>query len=300
MIGTQNMTEFLPSSAIDGSTKVLGIFGDPVDHTMSPKMQNAIIQDLGLNYVYVPFHVTESNLKDAVSAIRGLGIQGVNITIPHKVSIMQYLDEIDDTAQKIGSVNTIKNDQGTLIGKNTDGEGCLNAIEDAGIEVKGKNAIILGAGGASKAIAFYLAQKLDHLTIINRSRKKLDDLIMHLQQYFEIPIQGLIFDQTEDLKWAFRKANILINTTPIGMSPNIKMCPIEEKYLHQDLFVNDIVYNPLQTQLLRNARQIGCKTLSGVEMLVNQGAIGFKWWTGKNPNKKLMKKIVLQHLLRKI
>ncbi len=285
-----------PLLPIDGSTKVLGIFGDPIEHVMSPKMQNAILQDLGLNYVYVPFHVVDSNLKGAVQAIKALNIQGINVTIPHKVSIIPYLDEIEDTAQKIGSINTIKNENGRLIGRNTDGEGCLQAIEESGFDIRGKKAIILGAGGAAKAIAFYLAQKLDALTILNRSQENLNLLVNQLKTHVSIPITGLLFKENKQVKASFRDADLLINTTPIGMSPNIHASPITEDLLHSDLFVNDIVYNPITTQLLQHAEQIGCQTLSGVDMLVNQGAIGFKWWTGKTPNKKLMKKIVMQHL----
>ncbi|WP_371802889.1 shikimate dehydrogenase [Candidatus Lokiarchaeum ossiferum] len=291
------MADLFPSMTINGSSKVLGIFGDPVEHTLSPKMQNAIIQDLGLNYVYVPFQVTELNLEKATQAIRSLNIRGVNITIPHKVSIMQFLDDVDETALKIGSVNTIKNENNKLIGRNTDGEGCLQAIEDTGMNLNNKNAIILGAGGAAKAIAFYLAQKINKITIINRSPTKMQTLVNNLRNYYDIQINGILFDQKNELKKALDEADLLINTTSVGMSPNIEKCPIEIEFLHPELFVNDIVYNPLHTQLLQNADQIGCKTLSGVEMLVNQGAIGFEWWTGKKPNKKLMKKIVLQHLL---
>ncbi|UYP47369.1 Shikimate dehydrogenase (NADP(+)) [Candidatus Lokiarchaeum ossiferum] len=291
------MADLFPSMMINGSSKVLGIFGDPVEHTLSPKMQNAIIQDLGLNYVYVPFQVTELNLEKATQAIRSLNIRGVNITIPHKVSIMQFLDDVDETALKIGSVNTIKNENNKLIGRNTDGEGCLQAIEDTGMNLNNKNVIILGAGGAAKAIAFYLAQKINKITIINRSPTKMQTLVNNLRNYYDIQINGILFDQKNELKKALDEADLLINTTSVGMSPNIEKCPIEIEFLHPELFVNDIVYNPLHTQLLQNADQIGCKTLSGVEMLVNQGAIGFEWWTGKKPNKKLMKKIVLQHLL---
>jgi shikimate dehydrogenase len=292
------MTQKSDSTKISAKTKLLAVIGHPIEHSMSPKMHNAALQDLGLDYVYVAYHVLPENLKNAVNGFRALDIKGVNVTIPHKVEIMQYLDEIEETAQKIGAINTIKNENGFLKAKNTDGEGFMRALKDARFNPKGKKAVMLGAGGAARSIAFFVAKEVEQLTIINRI-EDFDiavELTDRLKEVYKIPINCVKTDAKETIADSIKNAELLINTTPVGMHPNIDASPIDPNLLHSNLFVYDIVYNPIITKLQADAAKIGCKTLSGLEMFVNQGLIAFEWWTGQTPNKDLMRSVVKEHL----
>jgi len=280
-------------------TQVLGIFGYPVGHALSPIMHNTAFQDLNLDYVYVGFSVAPSNLAEAIQGMRALNMCGLSITIPHKVAIMQYLDEIDPLAKQIGAVNTVKNIDGKLYGRNTDGEGCLKALQNAGVKLRGKHAILIGAGGAARAVGMYLAREVKSLTIINRTALRLHELTTQLKSLYDIPITGILMKNRAEIRQTIGNADILINTTSMGMHPDIHISPVEADWLHAGLFVHDIIYNPLTTKLLQEASQIGCKTLSGVDMLVNQGIIAFEWWTGVSPNPKLMRNVVMQQLAKK-
>jgi shikimate dehydrogenase len=280
---------------ISATTKVLGVIGDPIEHSMSPKMHNAALIALNLDYVYLAFRIHASELEQSVNAFRMLKIQGINVTIPHKVKIIPFLDEIDETARKIGAINTIKNENGKLYARNTDGEGAVKALLNAGIELNEKKIVILGCGGSARAISFEIAKYGASITILNRSKESLDELYQHLKSYYTSPIKRDLLS-TPNAQSYIHKADILINTTPVGMIPNIQQTPIPKTWLHPKLFVFDIVYNPLETQLLKCARNMGCRTLDGLEMLVNQGALAFEWWTGKSPDKKLMRKVAEEHL----
>ncbi len=281
---------------LTSKTKILCIIGNPIEHSMSVTMHNAAIQELGLDYVYIAFNVPPNDLPNAINGLRSLGIKGSSITIPHKISVMKYLDKIEPMAENIGAINTIKNENGTLIGRNTDGEGFLKSIKDSGYKLKNKKIILFGAGGAARACAFYLAKEVAGITIINRSNAGMNDLISKLQSKYEIPIKGINLSKSEDIKKEIEDSDMLVNTTPIGMSPNVNESLVKQSWLHPKLFVVDIIYSPIQTKLLQKASLIGCKVLSGVDMLVNQGIIAFKWWTGVSPDKKLMKKVVLEEL----
>jgi shikimate dehydrogenase len=283
-------------ATISGTTKILGVIGDPIEHSMSPKMHNTAIQALGLNYVYISFHVYSKDLAAAIAGIRSLQIRGINVTIPHKIAVMPYVDEIDPLAQKIGAINTIKNENGHIFARNTDGEGALIALNEAGCDPQGKVIVILGAGGAAKAITFYLASLAKRLIIINRSSSHLNELIKSLQKNFQVPIDGISDNNTVAIENAIRSAALLINTTPIGMYPHKDEMPIDPSLFHPNLFVFDIIYNPIETKLLHIARTKGCKTLNGIKMLVNQGAIAFEWWTGIKPDKKLMETAILEDI----
>ena len=279
-------------------TKIICIIGNPIGHSMSVAMHNAAFQKLGLDYLYVAFNVFPNDLPNAINGFRSLDIKGASVTIPHKISVMKYLDKIEPMAKNIGAVNTIKNENGILIGRNTDGEGFLKSIKESGYNLNNKNIVLFGAGGAARACAFYMAKEVAGITIINRSNKKMNDLILKLQSKYEIPIKGINLSKSEDIKKEIEISDMLVNTTPIGMHPSINESPIKQSWLHPNLFVVDIIYSPLQTKLLQKASSIGCKVLSGADMLVNQGIIAFKWWTGVSPDKKLMKKVVLKELTK--
>ncbi|MFX1408641.1 MAG: shikimate dehydrogenase [Promethearchaeota archaeon] len=280
---------------INGCTKVLCIIGHPVEHSMSPVMHNAVLQDLGLNLVYIAFDVKPNQLKEAVEGLKALEIIGFNVTIPYKENIIKYLDKIDSLAKRIGAINTVKNENGYLIGKNTDALGVKKVLLDAGFKIQGKNIIILGAGGAAKAISYISAEEANKIVIANRTEKRAIELVKNIKQNLDANAEAKLFSENiirEELK----DADILINATPIGMYPNVNQSPIPKEVLHPELFVFDVIYNPLETQLLKNAKDIGCKTLSGLEMLVNQGILAFEWWTNKKPNTNLMKRKVIEYL----
>ncbi len=283
---------------ITARTNVLCVIGHPIEHSMSPIMHNAALKELSLDYVYIAFNIPPNDLKKAVLGFKMFNIKGINVTIPYKETIIPYLDEIDPLAEKIGAVNTIKNEGKYLIGKNTDASGAKRALLDAGCEITGKKALILGAGGAAKAVSFAISEDLDAVYIANRTEKRAIKLAKDLTNKTTIKAVGKNMS-INTLKNLVNDVDILINTTPLGMYPDIEASPISEEILHKNLFVLDIVYNPLETRLLKEARKIGCKTLGGLDMFVNQGALAFEWWTGKKPNLNLMKEKVVEFLGKK-
>ncbi len=283
---------------ITARTNVLCVIGHPIEHSMSPIMHNAALKDLSLDYVYVAFNIPPNDLKKTVLGFKMFNIKGINVTIPYKEKIIPYLDKIDPLAEKIGAVNTIKNESKYLIGKNTDASGAKKALLDAGCEISGKKALILGAGGAAKAVSFAISEDLKAVYIANRTEKRAIKLAKDLTNKTTIKAVGKNMSKNT-LKNLLDDVDILINTTPLGMYPDIEKSPISEEMLHDNLFVFDIVYNPLETRLLKEARKIGCKTLGGLAMFVNQGALAFEWWTGKKPNLSLMKEKVVEFLGKK-
>ncbi len=285
------------NNVISGKTRLCGIIGDPVEHTMSPVMHNAAFREMGVDYLYVPFKVKEGELAKAIEGVRALNIRGLNVTIPHKVTVIQFLDELDPLAEKIGAVNTIVNDDGVLRGYNTDGAGFLQALLERRIEPRGKNVVILGAGGASRAISFFLADRGAHLVILNRLLE-LDwakDLASRILQIFTMEVEALELNR-ENLVRALGKADILVNATSVGMTPNIDQTPVTSDLLKPGLIVFDIVYNPIKTRLLREAEAAGTKTISGLDMLVWQGALAFEKWTGLKAPVELMREEAIKAL----
>lgn len=281
--------------SIDSKTSLLCLIGWPIRHSMSPIMHNAVLQKLKLNYVYLAFNVKKEGLKPAIYGIKALDIKGVNITIPHKETIIPYLDEIDPLAAKIGAVNTIKKNSGVLIGKNTDAEGAKKSLIDAGCTLSGRNVLVLGAGGASRAVCFALTDEVDKIFIANRTEKRALSLAKQINKKTDGIAEGYS-NKKAVLETLISNSQILINTTPIGMHPTTDELPLPENLLHEDLFVFDVVYNPLKTKLLKKAEEKGCRILGGLDMLVNQGALAFEWWTGKTPDTKLMKTKILDYL----
>jgi shikimate dehydrogenase len=276
---------------VSGKTKICGVIGDPIEHTMSPVMHNAAFKLLGLDFIYVPFRVKAEELGKAITGMRALNIRGLNITIPHKVAVLLFLDRLDPLAEKIGAVNTIVNDDGILTGYNTDATGFMQALLDKGIKPQGKNVVILGAGGASRAISFILADSGAHLFILNR-RLELDwakELASRISQMFNTEVKAMELNR-DNLGETLEKADILVNATSVGMSPDSDQTPVDAKLLRSSLIVFDIVYNPIKTRLLREAEAAGAKTISGLDMLAWQGVLAFEKWTGQKAPINLMKK----------
>jgi len=272
----------MSASAADTKTALYCVLGDPVAHSLSPAMHNRAFAYHGLNAAYLAFQVTE--LEAAIGGLRALGISGASITLPHKSRVMDYLDDIDPVAAKIGAVNTIINTDGRLIGKNSDVSGALDALQDI-TDPAAKKVLILGAGGAARAIGYGVRTQGARVTIANRSSKAGASLAADLEVDF-LPLADVIPDHFD----------ILINTTPVGMHPAHEVSPIPEGSLSGDMVVMDIVYNPLETRLLKAAGQAGCRTIDGLAMFVNQGVRQFEWWTGLKAPVDLMRRAAVEKL----
>jgi len=280
---------------ITGSTRICGIIGDPVEHSMSPVMHNAAFEALGLNYVYLPFRVHREGLKAAISGMRALNIAGLNVTIPHKMAVIPLLDKLDLLAGRIGAVNTIANENGELAGYNTDASGFLQALRAQGVESEGKRIVILGAGGAAKGISFILAEAGASLVILNRTLYRAKELASQIAQDCQRKIEAMTLNEA-NLKRAFDRADILVNTTSVGMTPDVDRSPVPGNLLGSRLVVSDIVYNPLETRLLREAKAAGARTIDGLDMLVWQGALAFEKWTGQKAPFEIMKQAAIKAL----
>jgi shikimate dehydrogenase len=274
------LTEFLGP----GSTAVYAVIGDPVSHSLSPVMHNRAFAHIGHNGVYVPFRVKD--IQAAVAGIRALDIKGTSVTIPHKVSVMDHLDEIDPVAQKIGAVNTLLNNKGRLIGYNSDYLGALKALAGETV-VKGQKVVIIGAGGAARAIGFGVLRAGGKVVILNRSADKGEALAADLGAEF-LPLS----------ECRRIDGRILINTTPVGMFPHADHMPLSAALLAPEVAVMDIIYNPLKTRLLKEAEKAGCKTIGGLSMFVQQGAFQFELWTGEKAPVDVMSSAVEAALLR--
>jgi len=280
---------------ITASTRLCGIIGDPVEHSVSPAMHNAAFSHLNLNYVYLPFHVSKENLPGAIAGIRSLNFKGVNITVPHKSAVIPYLDEIDTLAEGIGAVNTIVNENRILRGYNTDAPGFLHMLLLEGIDPSQKKIAILGAGGAAKAIAFILADKGSRLTILNRHLERAEKLAGAILHTFRKDVVARELNE-KNLRVTLEDSEILINTTSVGMFPHSTEILVPPDMLRSGLTVIDIIYNPPKTRLLVEAEKRGLKTINGVDMLVAQGAIAFNLWTGKEAPLLEMKSAVTRAL----
>lgn len=278
-------------------TEICGIIGDPIGHSMSPIMHNAAFKKMGLDFIYLPFRVKSKRLGKAIAGMRALNIRGLNVTIPHKVAVIPFLDSLDPLAEKIGAVNTIVNTGGILKGCNTDAAGFMQALLEKGGDPAGKNAVVIGAGGASRAVSFILAERVAQLTILNRQLELTwaEELANRLNKVFKKEAKALELTE-QNLANLLPTTDILINATSVGMSPNVDDSPVPEKLFKPNLTVFDLVYNPVETRLLREAKQAGAKTISGVDMLVCQGAISFEYWTDVKAPVELMKEEVIKAL----
>ncbi|CAB3289426.1 Shikimate dehydrogenase (NADP(+)) [Methanocaldococcus lauensis] len=279
---------------IDARTKVVGLIGHPVEHSFSPIMHNAAFKDKGLNYVYLAFDVLPEKLKYVIDGAKALGIVGFNVTIPHKVEIIKYLDELDESAKLIGAVNTIKIENNKAVGYNTDGIGARLSLEEEIGKVKDKTILILGAGGAARAVAFELA-KDNNIIIANRTVEKAEKLAKEIAEKLNKKFGEEV--KFSSLNNDFSDVDIIINATPVGMYPNVDVEPlIKADQIKPDMVVMDLIYNPLETTLLKEAKKVGAKTINGLGMLIYQGAVAFKIWTGVEPNIEVMKNAIINTL----
>ncbi len=276
---------------IDAKTVICAVIGDPIEHSLSPLIHNAAFHACGLNWVYVACRVTD--LKPAIGGIRALGIRGVSVTLPHKIAAIPLLDEIDAAARTIGSINTIVNTDGRLIGYNSDGDGALQALRHAGFDPSGKHIVILGSGGAARAIVMTLALKSppEKLTILGA----INDEVLKLAHDCSRILRGAVVGNlltAETLSRALDQSTILIHATPIGMYPHPEQSLVSADLLHKNLVVFDIVYNPMKTSLLADAERAGCVIIPGTEMFINQAAVQFRLWTGKEAPQDVMREVL--------
>lgn len=280
---------------IKGSTNIVGLIGHPVEHSFSPPMHNAAFDALGMDWAYVAFDVNPNDLSSAIEGAKSLNIEGFNVTIPHKIEVMQYLNELDEVASLIGAVNTI--DLKNLKGYNTDGIGAVRAIEEVS-PIKDKNVIVAGAGGASRAISFYLAKfGADSITILNRNVNKAQNLAEDVLK--SDLISDVKSDSISQINGYLGNADILVDTTPLGMDPHIDDEPIARAdNMNEDLVVFDAVYNPNETVLIKEAIKAGAKPVYGIKMLLYQGAESFKIWTDQDAPVDVMEKALNEYLGR--
>jgi shikimate dehydrogenase len=264
---------------MDSKTVLYGVIGDPIGHSKSPLMQNRAFREAGVNGAYAAFHIKPEQLGDAIAGMRALGFRGLNVTIPHKVNVMAFLDEIDDGAQVMGAVNTIVNENGRLTGYNTDGIGYVRSLkEEAEPMLSGKKIVVLGAGGASRGILWALGrERPSSLLLANRTWDKAQALAGGISQSQPSLVQAIRWEELQD---ACSEADIVINTTSAGMSPNVSEMPIDPSWLRPGAVASDLIYNPLTTAFLRQAQERGCRIHGGLGMFVYQGAYAFEYWTG--------------------
>jgi shikimate dehydrogenase len=269
----------MKNQPVTGKTTICGVIGDPIEHTLSPAMHNAAFKALALDWIYVPFRVVKADLSRALYGVRSLNIKGMNITIPHKIAITAMLDELDSPAMNIGAVNTIVNDRGKLKGFNTDASGFIRAFTEQGIALENKNAVVLGAGGASRAVCFALAGEKAGVTILNRTPGTAEELAADISNISIKPLKAAELNAA-NLENALPEADILVNTTSTGMNPNADNTLVTAEMINPKMIVYDIVYSPARTRLLMEAGKAGARTISGIEMLLWQGVQSFEIWTG--------------------
>ena len=282
--------------AISANTQICAVIGNPIAHSLSPAIHNAAFAELDLDFIYVACRVED--VKNALAGMRALeNFRGMSVTIPHKIEAMKYVDDIAEADRSIGSINTIIHEKDNLVGLGTDGPGALKTLVDAGIEVDGKNILMLGSGGAARAIAFTLAlnTKPGQLSILDIDEGMLEQLTTDLKAGTDASIKSGLLTQNS-LAAAMDTADIILHCTPVGMHPNTDASLIPSDLFRSGQVVFDIVYTPLETKLLAHAKSRGLKVICGVEMFVNQAVLQFERFTGVNAPVEVMRRVVMEQL----
>ncbi|MFZ5942804.1 MAG: shikimate dehydrogenase [Bacillota bacterium] len=283
---------------INGKTKFAAILGNPVGHSLSPVMHNTFFQLLKMNYAYIPFEIDAEKLDKGVEGLWNLGFIGANITIPFKEKIIKYLVGISPEARLIGAVNTLVRKDNGFWGENTDGKGFLRALkQEKEFTPQGKRVVVLGAGGSARAVCITLAlDGAEKITIVNRSLAKGKEIGRVIEK--EIGVGAKIAGwEDKGLKTLIQEGELIVNTTPLGMKPNVMgLPPLNTQWLTKDQLVVDIIYSPLETRFLKEAAQQGCQTQNGLGMLINQGLLAFEKWTGVIPPAEEIRKILQKQL----
>lgn len=280
---------------IDTRTQFCGVIGNPVGHSLSPAIHNAAFRELGLNFVYLAWQVEA--IGDAIKGLRALGnFRGASVTIPHKVTTIPFLDHVEGTARRIGAINTIVAEKGELTGHNTDATGALRALKEGGVELKHRHIVVLGSGGAARAVAFALAAESDvkRLTLLGVDDLERTNLAQAIRSLATVMVEDYHLDEST-LRRVLPHSHVLIHCTPVGMSPNTDTSCIPPSLLHAELSVMDIVYNPLETRLLKDAKRAGCQTIPGLEMFLNQAITQFELWTNQHAPVDVMRRVLESH-----
>lgn len=269
--------------AINGKTIITGIIGWPVEHSLSPAMHNAAFAALSMNYCYVPFPVHPEGLENALAGVKALNIRGINVTLPHKERVISFLDEVDPEASAVGAVNTILHDGGRLIGYNTDGRGFLQSLAEENIDPQDKDILIIGAGGAARAVGNSLAGKAKSLSLYGRTKDRVERFAGDLRK------GAKRVSVCHDLA-KLEGYDIIIHATPLGLKEDDPL-PLDAAYLRSGQVVCDLIYK--NTRLLSKAWERGCVTIRGDGMLLWQGALAFELWTGRKPDVEVMRRALL-------
>ena len=279
--------------SIHGSTTLVGVLGDPIAHSLSPRMHNAAFRALGLDWCYVPLHVAPARIEAALPGLVALGFAGANVTIPHKERAAELAGSLSPTAQAVGAVNTLIVREGALYGDNTDVGGILRALGEAGVALPGREAVVLGAGGSARAAAYALAQAGCRVTVANRNLARGVALATLLAAQLRRELETIPLADAVALQSRLERAAVLVNTTPVGMEPHEGESPLPEGVaLPPQVAVLDLVYAPRQTVLLRQAAAAGCRTIEGLRVLIHQGALSFEMWTGREAPVEVMAEAV--------
>ncbi|HHW48560.1 MAG TPA: shikimate dehydrogenase [Clostridiaceae bacterium] len=276
------MHEASIDARVTGKTRIMGVLGNPVEHSISPQIHNTISNLLGVNAIYIPLKSNINNLEDTIKGLKAINVAGFNITIPFKEKVMQYLDECSQEARLIGAVNTVVNKNGRLIGYNTDAEGFSKSFEEAfGKSFKSARIMVLGAGGAARAVAVKAAmQGADTINIVNRTSWKAAEIASLINNHFECKAEAVGFENIKQRN-LLEKTDVIINTTPIGMYPDIDNSPVSvENNFSEKHIVYDLIYNPPETKLLKHAKKCGARTLNGLGMLLRQAILAYELITG--------------------
>lgn len=282
---------------ITGHTELIGLIAYPIRHSSSPTMHNAAFAKLGLDYAYLAFEVDNNSLEGAVQGIRSLQLKGSNVSMPNKTVVHKYLDKISPAAEMCGAVNTIVNEDGVLTGHITDGTGYMMSLKDNGVDVIGKKMTIVGAGGAATAIEIQAAlDGVAELSIFNRKDDfwaNAEETVRKINEKTNCKASLYDLDDLDKLKEEIATSYLFTNATGMGMKPLEGKTYIPDKsFLRPDLIVSDVVYFPRETELLRMAKEVGCKTMNGLGMMLFQGAAAFKLWTGEDMPIEYMKEML--------
>jgi shikimate dehydrogenase len=269
------------------------VIGHPIGHSLSPELHNAAFEELGLPFAYVAHDIRPGDVAQAFEGVRAMGYRGLSVTIPHKVEAMHAVDEVDETARGIGCINTVVNNDGRLLGYNSDGLGALGALRDAAADPQGKRVLMLGSGGAARAIAVTVAREAppDVMTILGIDAEELNKLIADVQERGQTAVRGGQLDDAQ-LEHEMARADIVLHCSPIGMHPREDQSLVPAGLFREGIVVFDAVYNPRQTKLLQHAQEAGCRTIQGLEMFLGQAYVQFELWTGQQAPRDVMRRVV--------
>lgn len=283
----------------DTQTRLVGVIGWPIEHSISPAMQNAALREMALNWTYLAFAVEPERVGQALDGVRGLGLVGLNVTIPHKSAVIEHLDEIDDAVEALGVANTIiRREDGSLMGRNTDGPGFLRSLSERSHSVDGRAVTLLGAGGSARAVAWACARDgAESVTVVNRTLERAEGVAELLRSTTDLERVAAVALEAPEAEGAVSGADVIVDCTSVGMYPHHEVEPVVPSgWMRAGQVVADLTYNPLDTVLLQAAREAGAETVDGAGMLVHQGAISLQYWSGQEPPVETMRRALLAGL----